>query len=562
MHVDGAGSVWWYTAEDDRVYQLDGKRFCYRGHLDKVAAQSGLFTGTGKSGRKWRGGLAWRGGRWSSEPFPGLPDCYVADSGSVPLDAEGNLWAVIVELHEPEGEIDRHPPFLAETIAVYDGRKWRSRPPEPIKGMFELPSLVSDPHGRVWTRIGSRLYCCERGHWRRVAFDPGWEVDMGSVTFDQTGVLWAWTGDRIARFDGRRTDRWGKREGLAMGPMEGIEEVVPDHSGGALFVTTDRLGLVFQGRVSYLAPPGRLPGRPLDLVADRVGRVWVLWDGGGSGCFDGRTWRVSFETLKEDVPSEYFGGTSAPEAGLQYLALDDRGRLCVGGPEQHVHFLVDGGWYTLRRPQPESTRVHDLACSAAGCVWLATEVGPIAWTGQSWEPSRDQGGPFEAMWHVLIDGRHRPWFAGGEAVFVLDRGKWKRHDLRLDGRTITGMAFDKRGRLPVGSDDAGLRMYDGQAWTTYDAADGLVSSNVTAIACDRKGRVGVGSDKGLSVLTRGKWRIVPDEGRSLSLSRGLGSLVVDSRGWVWVTTPLGLMVLTGNSWETDTPANAGQGGGT
>ncbi|MBM3473393.1 MAG: hypothetical protein FJX75_09010 [Armatimonadetes bacterium] len=271
MHVDDAGGVWWYAREHDRVYQLDGKRFRYEGKLPEVAAKTGLFTVTDKAGRKWLEGKVWRQGKWSPEPFPGLPDCVVAEAPVV-LDADGNLWAVIVEFHEPEGEIDRHPPFLAETIAVYDGREWQSRSPESIKGNVFLPSLVGDARGRVWTTISKQTYCCERGKWQRVPLGPDWVVDSGCVTFDQTGTLWRWASDAIARFDGRRTDRWGAEQGLVVGPLEYVEEVVPHGSGGALFVTTDRFGRLHDDRVEYVTGRLRLPANPADLVVDRLVR--------------------------------------------------------------------------------------------------------------------------------------------------------------------------------------------------------------------------------------------------------------------------------------------------
>ena len=98
-----------------------------------------------------------------------------------------------------------------------------------------------------------------------------------------------------------------------------------------------------------------------------------------------------------------------------------------------------------------------------------------------------------------------------------------------DGR-ISALAADASGNMWVGT-QAGLSRFDGQQWTTFTEADGLVDGEFYALAVDGQGQVWAGSRyaKGLSRFDGQRWTRYWFEGL-------LGNVVaIAPNGDVWCT---------------------------
>jgi len=457
----------------------------------------------------------------------------------VVLDQSGRLWALLRSFQKVFCEGDE--PLSTGAVGAFGGRQWRVYGED--EGICEscVPgdrSLFADGRGGVWLKAAAAVLRFEKGRWHvALAFaDCEGIIPEDVVHIDRRGALWVAGREAgtamLFRFVGEQCKGWDEYTSqVPKGAFDHVVDVETDTEGRA-FVASGPYLLVIEGdEARALLVPHRLPAAVSALAADPRGRVWLLLEDDTFACFDGRQWRLAKDAQQagKDV------------ALLAYLDTNAAGHLYAAGPTGGVRYCDGRGWLVVTDPGGVATEIHDLACGAAGCVWLATAAGPVVWDGARWKRCADEGGPKQPVRQVILDRRGRPWFGGVDTVFVLDRGRWKQLKPGLNGREVTAIAEDRRGRIWVGSEGAGVRMCDGRSWASHTNADGLPSDNVRSLACDRKGRMWVGTDQGLSVRTRAGWRVIT--GKDGLTSCDVQQVVIDSQGWVWVKTPLGLSVL-------------------
>jgi len=565
IQVDADGQVW-ACIDGQAVCRLAGDRFAYVGELKSVAARHGAFCLTDKAGRRWLtegpdAGHAYDGVDWSVERIDEGPGHEVATAATRPcsmvLDKEGVLWAVLLSPRASAEALDSG--MRTGALGAFDGRRWRVYgPPEGIGEWFTVHSrrLFTNASGHVWLEEDDRILRFDGTRWRPalVYGDCEGVAVEGLLEVDDGGGLWVRGFEAglsfLARAQGSQWvsyDPWvttadgqvvAKNAGVPAHAFEGLL-AAEDCGDGRVVALSEGSVLIVEGhRARALVASCRLPAAVTTMATDRRGRVWLLLEDDTFACFDGRAWRRA--EGKEQT------GDYASIVGL--LDTDNSGRLYVVGQDGQSCLFDGARWRYLLSPESTGFEgpfpgVDDLACGAAGCLWLATEAGPLAWVDGHWRRSADEGGPKQPLRQVIVDRRGRPWFGGKDVVFVLERGRWRELKPGLGEREVTAIAEDRRGNVWIGSEGAGVRVYDGRSWTSYTRADGLPSDNVRSLACDAKGRMWVATDAGLGVLTRSKWRVLTD--RDGLVSNDVQQVVADSRGWTWVRTPLGLSVLKG-----------------
>jgi ligand-binding sensor domain-containing protein len=95
----------------------------------------------------------------------------------------------------------------------------------------------------------------------------------------------------------------------------------------------------------------------------------------------------------------------------------------------------------------------------------------------------------------------------------------------------------------------GANRYDDQGWVTYEQQEALSQTEVTAVAIDGQGRFWFGTrDRGLVVLDGDTWSSYDQEDSSLS-DNWVKDILIDHEDRVWVATPAGLNVITGQWWQ-------------
>ena len=87
------------------------------------------------------------------------------------------------------------------------------------------------------------------------------------------------------------------------------------------------------------------------------------------------------------------------------------------------------------------------------------------------------------------------WQRGGNRIVRYDGANWQALDWNasgISGTGITALHEDHNARLWIGTEAAGIAVYQAGAWRTYDQKSGLSSNRVSSFAEDSKGNVWIG----------------------------------------------------------------------
>jgi ligand-binding sensor domain-containing protein len=119
----------------------------------------------------------------------------------------------------------------------------------------------------------------------------------------------------------------------------------------------------------------------------------------------------------------------------------------------------------------------------------------------------------------------------------------------LPSNTITDLVQDQQGVIWAGT-DWGLCRFDGTDWTVHQSSDsGLPSNDISCLAVDSTGRLWVGTTtNGIGILDDGAWSYLDNSNSPIS-TEGVKHIRHDHRGWVWISTELGLYCLAGEDWR-------------
>ena len=160
--------------------------------------------------------------------------------------------------------------------------------------------------------------------------------------------------------------------------------------------------------------------------------------------------------------------------------------------------------------------------------------------------------------------------------------KWISHTI-----PYAGVLFeDRSGDIWIGSLDEGVYRYDGETWSRFTIADGLVDDGVIAILEDRRGDMWFGTLRGVSKYSHGNWTtFTEDDGladnwvftihedrmgnlwfgtdngvsryndvtlKSLPINHlpGVASILKDTHGNLWFGTAHGVTRYNGKTWTT------------
>lgn len=181
------------------------------------------------------------------------------------------------------------------------------------------------------------------------------------------------------------------------------------------------------------------------------------------------------------------------------------------------------GFRHVRRDRSDVTSltsdfITDLAVDAAGRLWVATGGGGVLWK----EPGEDR--------FRVLEPR------GGLAAM---------HDLQH----VRAIAFDRRGRLLIGSRDAGLAIYDPSSGELtrhrHDRADpdSLGDDVIYDVIEDRRGDLWLATGAGVDrfVTASGRFERQPREGANRVQRVRARAVLEDHLGVIWAGTDAGLL---------------------
>jgi hypothetical protein len=174
-------------------------------------------------------------------------------------------------------------------------------------------------------------------------------------------------------------------------------------------------------------------------------------------------------------------------------------------------------------------------------------------------------GPDGAIWTACNDARSLTEY--GLAVF--DGQAWTVYDAGISGLPSNAaypFAFDKQGNAWIGTINpwgptggSGLVKFDGRNWTVYTTQDsGLPSDNIWAGTIDPQGRIWLATGAGVARFDGQTWATF--DKKSIGLSKNwFSAIAADAKGNVWVGTYEpggGVAKFDGQKWTAYTRANS------
>ncbi len=178
----------------------------------------------------------------------------------------------------------------------------------------------------------------------------------------------------------------------------------------------------------------------------------------------------------------------------------------------------------------------DVAYDGVETIYCTQQPVPeITATPEAVAPTQTPGGPTPTPTPVAPNAAHPGWTTYTAADGLVSNG-------------VSAVAVAPDGAVWFGSagSGGGASRFDGTTWTTYTEADGLASENVSAIAFAPDGAVWFGTyDRGVSRFDGEAWT----SGLSGLL---VGDIAVAPDGTVWFGTILGASRFDGQDWTTYT----------
>ena len=169
----------------------------------------------------------------------------------------------------------------------------------------------------------------------------------------------------------------------------------------------------------------------------------------------------------------------------------------------------------------------------------------------------------DLVYSIAIDDYGNKWFGTEAGVSMFNGKSWVTYEKAdgLAGNVITSIAIDSSGNkwfatgsgsgmFGFGGSGSGISKFDGSTWTTYTSDDGLADDYVTDIATDTDGNVWFATVNGTSKFDGIDWTTYTSEdGLPCDEVR---CIEVDLEGNLWFGTDRGICKFGGSIWTTYT----------
>ncbi|HSZ16497.1 MAG TPA: diguanylate cyclase [Terracidiphilus sp.] len=410
----------------------------------------------------------------------GLPEDNWA---SLLLTRSGSLW-IRGSLHV--GEID----LKTVRFAGHD------LPGAPASEAY--PALAEDTKGRVLTSQGPSLGIWDKGRWRMVTERNGLSrFEILSLFVDREGSVWmGLMGHGLKRWVGQ--DSWEgytEADGLS---DDLVWSVLRDHEG--------RLWVGTESGVDWFPSHGGNPKvwNQAGIISSRAG--------GLAETADGSIWIGSGAGALVHIDPKTLSGTQWKLPQVFNVVVDH---------EQNIWAATSGGLYKMpanwkgNKPTliedpifgDPRHRFSDLAVDAKDRIWFAAEEGLFVHDEKGWHRI-DSGTTRINPDVVALDQQGNVWVAGAaQELMRLRIDGYRVAEAKHIGRPpllseeVVALLVDQRGWVWVGQ-DAGLSVFDGQAWRSYTQDDGLLWNDTDSFALteDTDHSIWIGTSGGLSHL--------------------------------------------------------------
>ncbi len=435
---------------------------------------------------------------------------------SLHRDSAGALWVV---------------PLAGPVFCLEPGRA----PAQAIIGDLpdsQVTAVAGDEKGTLW--IGTRAGLAAFRSGRQTVFRSrnGLAGDYIYCLFtDSRGSLWVGTTTGLSRIDASGVRSFSLADGLANNMVRAIGE----DASGRIWIGGDRgVTIMTPGEKALFAAPDSLAGDAVMAICrDREDGMWVGWAAGG------------LSLLRRDEVRVF--GASDGLAGQQFrsIAEDSLGRIWAGTRDQGLNFLERGQWHSVTRGDGlASNAITALLPVRDKRLWIGTlDAGlQVMADGMRFNPPPPGGPAKEAILSLhSVDGQDLWVGCNGSGLYELNHGVWRHHGGAngLRATVITALGSDQQLTLWAGSSGEGLFSYSERArsWRRVPG-DGLAGETVYSIAGKAHG-LWLGTNAGLALLSGGE--LFHFNNGPEPLKRAILQIIEDSHGWLWMSTPAGIL---------------------
>lgn len=386
-----------------------------------------------------------------------------------------------------------------------------------------------------------------RQGWRTFRVEDGLpSADILTVFEDREGSIWLGTSEGVTRYDGRRFTTFTVEDGL---PDNRIQSIHQDTSGAMWFGTgwfsLEGAGVVRYDGASFttLSTADGLPHNSVQCIyQDSRGAMWFGTHGGVSR-YDGHCLRTF--TVEDGLGDNPVQAIAEDAEGAIWLGTGfGRSGDLAGG----VTRLAEGRTVTFTTADGlGSNWVSALHFGRHGELWVGTLGGGVSRLDSSniKTSTTGQGLASDRVMAIGEDAAGKVWLATGMGLRVYDGELWTSPAAsdRLGMKEARDILFARDGSywVPTGG---GVAVYDGRYVRTYTGEDGLPDNTVASLLVDGHGDLWASGSTEVSRFDGS--RFVPI-GAAVTGGARVTTLMEDRQGAIWLGTEAGVRRLKGQT---------------
>ena len=545
------------------VLRTLGLAYGNEGNEGSLRYRFGLYSTPSKDGKAVEVGAGFRHGLWQNFSVrDGLPSSMII---SIYPDRAGGIWfgtpegvsrydgKTFVTYTTEEGLAhnrvtsileDRKGSFWFGTpagVSRFDGAVFDTFSSEDGLGSDRVESIFEDREGHLWFGTwGSGVSCFDGQEFTHFTTADGLVHNYVETIFeDRKGHIWTATRRGVSRYDGKRFDTFTSEEGLGSNTVESIYE---DRQGHLWFGTTPTGVSRYDGSefVTFSTDDGLASNRVLFILEDQEDHLWFGTDPNGVTRYDGSEF-VTFSTDDGLASNQIWS-----------IAEDMEGNIWIGTWGGGVSRYDQGQFqnYTTKDGLVNNGMMSIIE-DDRGHLWLGTWGGVSHYDGSRFSTLEDLTGKNVAC--LTRDRKDDLWFGFSVPYGGVSRFDGKTYtnfteDFRLHSEGyptpsvyahVVSMLEDREGHLWFGTWGSGVSCFDGQEFTHFTTADGLVHNHVETIFEDRKGHLWFGTYGG--GISRYDGFVFQTLSRQDGLAHdAIQQILQDRHGHIWVATEGGL----------------------
>ncbi len=272
------------------------------------------------------------------------------------------------------------------------------------------------------------------------------------------------------------------------------------------------------------------------LFEDRKGLLWIGTGSRGLVRFDGKNFR--YFTQQDGLPGMMVNSITEDYSGNLWLATDKG--IC----------RFDGRQFTVMKKKTDAFFVTSVFRDREGVIWAGSFEGLYRFDGKDFKAVALPGYPRLSIRCITGDSKGRMWLGTDQAgAFRMENNRFVRLSKEdgLCSNQVTGITEDAEGRLWFSSVFCGISRYDGRKLERMSGPNLMGGADSWTTVSDRSGNLWLGSDRTGLYRFDGKSyiRFGPKQGLAVF---AVQTILEDRQGRIWAGGGNGLYRYNGQAF--------------